>query len=181
MKLHPPIVLYIMRTLVDSFHKIVRHHCWIQRLGVLLALLLIMLAFLAMVQQWRGPKMWSHRVQQAEHIHYHGSIPNAHNQYIRIFRIFRIHSSRLFNCTCSYVQITIECLFCYCCHNCNRPQSALCSEGFNNTQQWKSSENGEGLGTLITWMTSDECKVDIGREGSTFKEYTSLHPRALHR
>ena len=138
-----------MRTLVDSFHKIVRHHCWIQRLGVLLALLLIMLAFLAMVQQWRGLKMWSHHVQQPEHIHYHGSIPSAHNQYIRIFRIYRIHSSRLFNCTCSYVQITIECLFCYCCHNCKRPQSTLCSKGFTQPDNQYDSK-------VITFW----CEVD---------------------
>ena len=44
------IVLYVMRTLVDSFHKIVRHHRWIQRPSIILALLLIVLAFLTMVQ-----------------------------------------------------------------------------------------------------------------------------------
>ena len=49
--------LYIMRTLVDRFRKIVRHRRWIQRPGTILALLLIVLAFLAMVQQRRGPKM----------------------------------------------------------------------------------------------------------------------------
>ena len=37
-----------MRTLVDGFCKIVRHRRWIQRLGIVLALLLIVLAFLAM-------------------------------------------------------------------------------------------------------------------------------------
>ena len=59
MKLHSPIVLYIMRTLVDGFRKIVCHHRWIQRPGVIVALLLIVLAFLAMVQQRRGPKMFN--------------------------------------------------------------------------------------------------------------------------
>ena len=48
---HPPIVLYIMRTLVDHFRKTVHHRRWIQRLGIILALLLIVLAFLARVQQ----------------------------------------------------------------------------------------------------------------------------------
>ena len=43
-----------MQTLVDGFRKIVRYHRWIQRLGIILALLLIVLAFLAMVQQRRG-------------------------------------------------------------------------------------------------------------------------------
>ena len=36
-----------MRTLVDGFRKIVHHRRWIQRLGIVLALLLIVLAFLA--------------------------------------------------------------------------------------------------------------------------------------
>ena len=159
-----------MRMLVDSFHKIVRHHRWIQRLGVLLALLLMMLAFLAMVQHWRGPKMWSHRVQQPEHIHCHGSIPNAHNQYICIFRIFRIHSSRLFNCTRSYIQITIQCLFCYCCHNCNRPQSALCSEGFTIIHSsGKAVKMGKAWETYhvndVRWMQSGyrEGRIHIQR------------------
>ena len=40
--------LYIMRTLVDGFHRIVCHHHWIQRLGIILALLLIVLALAAM-------------------------------------------------------------------------------------------------------------------------------------
>ena len=40
-----------MQMLVDSFHKIVHHHCWIQRLGIILALLLIVLTFLTMVQK----------------------------------------------------------------------------------------------------------------------------------
>ena len=79
MKLHPPIVLYIMQTLVDGFRKIVRYHRWIQRLGIILALLLIVLAFLAMVQQRRGSKMQCHHVQQPKHITMStGSIPNAH-------------------------------------------------------------------------------------------------------
>ena len=40
-----------MRTLVDHFRKIACHHCRIQRLGIILALLLIVLAFLATIQQ----------------------------------------------------------------------------------------------------------------------------------
>ena len=43
------------------------HHRWIQKLGIILALLLIMLAFPATVQQQRGLKMRPHRVQQPEH------------------------------------------------------------------------------------------------------------------
>ena len=39
-----------MRTLVDCFCKIVHHHRWIQRPGITLVLLLIVLAFLVMVQ-----------------------------------------------------------------------------------------------------------------------------------
>ena len=55
--------------------------CWIQRPGITLALLLIVLAFLTMVQQWRGPKMQPHHVQQAPaHITTPtGNILNAHN------------------------------------------------------------------------------------------------------
>ena len=43
-----------MRMLVDGFRKIVRYHRWIQRPGIIVALLLIVLAFLAMVQQRTG-------------------------------------------------------------------------------------------------------------------------------
>ena len=43
-KLHPPIVLYIMRMLVDGFHKVVCYCCWIERPGII-ALLLIVPAF----------------------------------------------------------------------------------------------------------------------------------------
>ena len=49
-----------MRTLVDRYRKIVRHCRWIQRPGIILALLLIVLAFLGIVQQRRGPKMQPH-------------------------------------------------------------------------------------------------------------------------
>ena len=46
-----------------------------------LALLLIVLAFFAMVQQRRGPKMRAHRVQQPEHVTTPTkSIPNDHSQ-----------------------------------------------------------------------------------------------------
>ena len=62
------------------WRKIVRHHHWIQRPGIILALLLIVL-FLAMVQQQWGPKTQPHRVQQAQaHITMPTrNIPNAHN------------------------------------------------------------------------------------------------------
>ena len=68
-KLCPPIVLYIIvlyiiQTLVKGFCKTVHHLHWIQRPGIIVALLLIVLAFLAMVQQRRGLKMLPHRVQQ---------------------------------------------------------------------------------------------------------------------
>ena len=39
---------------VDRFRKIVRQHRWIQRPGIILALLLTALAFLTMVQQQRS-------------------------------------------------------------------------------------------------------------------------------
>ena len=54
----------MMRTLVSRFRKIVRHYCWSQRLGIILALLLIVLAFLDIVKQWRGPKVRLHCPQQ---------------------------------------------------------------------------------------------------------------------
>ena len=53
--------------LVDAFRKIVRHHWWIQRPGIILALLLIVPAFLALVQQQRGLKRRPHHVQQPEY------------------------------------------------------------------------------------------------------------------
>ena len=74
-KLHPPIVLYIMQTLVDHFRKTVRHRRWIQKLGAILALLLIVLAF----------SPWYSTGQVTSHITMPtGSIPNAHNGYLRI-------------------------------------------------------------------------------------------------
>ena len=81
--------------LVDCFHKILRHRRWIQTPGIILTLLLIMLAFLTIVQQRRDPKMQPRRVQQARaHITtLTRSIPNAYN-------IFRIRSSGPFICTC---------------------------------------------------------------------------------
>ena len=47
----------------------------------------------------------------------------------------------------------------------------FCSSVFvqYNTQKWKSTKNGEGLGAPITRMTSGGREVDIGEEGSTFK------------
>ena len=56
-----------MRMFIDRFRKIVRHRRWIQGPCIILALLLIVLAFLAIVQQRRGPKMRPHRAQQPEH------------------------------------------------------------------------------------------------------------------
>ena len=75
-----------MRTLVDRFRTIVRHRRWIQRPGIILALLFIVLAFLAMVQQWTGPTMRLHRVLlvQAHYTTPTGSIPDVHNGYLRI-------------------------------------------------------------------------------------------------
>ena len=77
-----------------------------------------MLAFLALVQQRRGPK-WDLIMFNSLSTHITtptGSILKAHNGYIRIFWI---RSGRPFNCTRGYIQITTECLFCCCCHNCN--------------------------------------------------------------
>ena len=56
--------LYIMRTLVIRFRKIAYHHRWIQRLGIISALLLIMLPI---IQQRRGPNVWPHRAQEPDH------------------------------------------------------------------------------------------------------------------
>ena len=56
-----------MWTLVDPFHKIVHHHHWIEGPCIILALLLIMLAFLTMVQHRRGLKVWLHGAQQPKH------------------------------------------------------------------------------------------------------------------
>ena len=53
-----------MRMFIDHFLKIVHHHCWIQRLGIILALLLIVLAFLAMVYS-------NGEVQKYDLTHYH--------------------------------------------------------------------------------------------------------------
>ena len=83
-QLHPPIVLciIIMRTLVDRIGKILRHRSWSQKPGITLVLLLIMLTFLTMVEQRRGPKMGPHRPNL---IVFNtittptGSVPNAHN------------------------------------------------------------------------------------------------------
>ena len=48
------IFVHIVQRLVHHFCKIVRHRHWIQILGIVLALLLITLVFIASVQQWRG-------------------------------------------------------------------------------------------------------------------------------
>ena len=51
--------------IASGFCKIVCHHRWPD--SIILALLLIVLAFFSMIQQRRGPKMRPHRVQQPEH------------------------------------------------------------------------------------------------------------------
>ena len=48
------IFVHIVQRLVHRFHKIVHHRHWIQIPGIILALLLITLVFIATVQQWRG-------------------------------------------------------------------------------------------------------------------------------
>ena len=106
------------RTVIDRFRKIVRYHRWIQRPGIILALLLIALAFLAMVQRRRGPKMRPHRVQQPEHM-----LPRLPE----VYRIPITDTSRYSGYAAVVLSTvlanewlrTIECLFCYCCHNCN--------------------------------------------------------------
>ena len=50
--------------LIYCFCMIVLHLQWIQRLGIMLALSLIMLTFLNIVRQWRGLKTWSVCAQQ---------------------------------------------------------------------------------------------------------------------
>ena len=63
-KLHPP----INWMLVDHFHKIECYCRWIQRPGLhYVALSLVILAFLTIVQQQRGLKMWPHHAQQPKH------------------------------------------------------------------------------------------------------------------
>ena len=59
----------IMRTLVCHICKIVRHLQWIQRQGIILALSLIMLAFVNIVQQWRDLK--TRFVLNSRSTHYH--------------------------------------------------------------------------------------------------------------
>ena len=76
-------LVYIMRTLVDRFRKIVRHRRWIQRLGIILALLLFLLAFLAMVQQRTGPKMRPNTLPR---------LPEVYRMPITDTSVFRIQS-----------------------------------------------------------------------------------------
>ena len=62
-----------MQTLVYHFHKIVCHCHWNQRQGIILALILIVLAFLAITKQRRGLEMWPHCAQQPEYtVHLYG-------------------------------------------------------------------------------------------------------------
>ena len=60
----------IIWTLVYYFRKIVHHIRWIQRPGNILALSLIVLTFLNLVRQWKGPKMWPCRAPSLS-THYH--------------------------------------------------------------------------------------------------------------
>ena len=110
-KLHPPIVLYILNTnTVDCFRKILHHRHWIQRPGIRLVLLLIMLAFLTMVQERRGLKMRPHLVQHI--VMPTGSISYAHNGYFA----FQIYSStrKMKENSVTYKYQLSVCLFCYC-------------------------------------------------------------------
>ena len=116
MKLHPPIVLYIMRTLVDGFHKIVRHHHWIQKPSIVLALLLIVLSFLAMVQQQRGCNLivFNSLSDPSAHI----TTPTRSNRtpistYIQDTQrsSFQLYSRLHTNNNWMFIF--------YCCHNCN--------------------------------------------------------------
>ena len=75
-----------MRMLVDRFRKIVRHRRWIQRLETILALLLIVLAFLAVVQQRRGPKMRAVQCKLPR-------LPEVYGMPITDTSVFRIRSS----------------------------------------------------------------------------------------
>ena len=91
------IVLHIMRTLVDRFRKNVRRRRWIQKTGHNLALLLIVLAFLTMVQQRRGPKMRPRRVQRAQH-----TLPRSPEVYrmpITLYEGARARERTIFECT----------------------------------------------------------------------------------
>ena len=59
-----PELYKIHRMLIYCICTIVLHLQWIQRLGVMLALSLIVLTFLNIVRQWRGLKTWSLCAQQ---------------------------------------------------------------------------------------------------------------------
>ena len=51
---------------------IIIQHGYIQRLSIISALLIILLAFLTIMQQLRGSEMWLHHAQQPEsHCHVH--------------------------------------------------------------------------------------------------------------
>ena len=47
----------VMWVLVYQFCKGICYHCWVQRLGIILALLLTVLAFLTIVDEGRGLEM----------------------------------------------------------------------------------------------------------------------------
>ena len=83
--------ILIMWTLIYCFHKIVRHLLWIQRPGIILAMLFIVLMFLNITRQWKGPKVRPLRAQQPEnplpHLQYTRSLWNTNTS------IFRTHRS----------------------------------------------------------------------------------------
>ena len=93
----------------DSDRKVVRHRRWIQRPGIILALLLTVRALLAMVQ--RGPKMRSQTLPR---------LPEVYRMSIMDTSVFQIRSGGPFHCTrkrklsVSYMygvrKISIECL-----------------------------------------------------------------------
>ena len=80
-KLHPRQFCTYFR----CFHKIVCHHCWIQRPGILLALLLIVLDSLTSVQHRRGLKMWPPCVQQHAAGWAHITTPTRSAVYLKTF------------------------------------------------------------------------------------------------
>ena len=109
-----------MRTLVDGFRKIVRHRRWIQGPGIVLALLLIVLAFLA----WYG----NGEVRKCDLIVFNSPI-RAHTlpRLLEVYRMPILTDTSVYSGDAAVVlqsysrllQITIEYLFCYCCHNTN--------------------------------------------------------------
>ena len=88
-KQHPLIVLYIMRTLVDSFCKIVRHHRWIQKTGHCISTVAYRasLSHHGTATDRSENAISSCSTAQAHITTPTGSIPNAHNGYLRILQM----------------------------------------------------------------------------------------------